>query len=512
MKKITLAVALLGSVYFSNAQVGIGTPTPHNSTLLDVKNTNGSKKGIKIASVPLVDTKTYTLNGTQNSESESILVFNTTSNPEVPNGVTPGFYYWKDAGTTNAHWEKILSQSDLDALINGMESDLNNIINLLETAYPSNNLIQGSQSGDQLGGGIVYVPGENGAAPTFEFVYYDSVSNEYTTKDITSEFIKFIKKNESQTLLVQSSDKKYQYYVSELYLFNATTGVAVATPTEAQIDGWNGVPPTGVYLIDVKNTFVKNFDTILQGTTTIVKQPGDTPETTVYYTVQEYIELLSQNNLADGVTKIVLDNNNQASFQMWNNTTNTWVPVENNSFQTIVKANETVTTFKRNLNGTLSELVAHPQPAPDAPLVETEAGSVVYEYNREDNKIQKIDLTADVLTILKQNEKVIDRVVEIANNGNVKETLNSVVTQGTANADRVNLRYNTNEIVSMHVYYNGGVTASVTDLVITRGESVDPDDLVGATLDFNIGTGIMYQVLNPTADTPISVVVEYVKN
>lgn len=45
MKKITLMAALLGSAYFSNAQVGIGTPTPNASAMLDITATN---KGVLI--------------------------------------------------------------------------------------------------------------------------------------------------------------------------------------------------------------------------------------------------------------------------------------------------------------------------------------------------------------------------------------------------------------------------------------------------------------------------------
>ena len=36
MKKITIMAALLGSAYFANAQVGIGTPAPANSSQLDI--------------------------------------------------------------------------------------------------------------------------------------------------------------------------------------------------------------------------------------------------------------------------------------------------------------------------------------------------------------------------------------------------------------------------------------------------------------------------------------------
>lgn len=100
MKKITLMVALLGSFYFSNAQVGIGTPEPKNSSMLDVHATN---KGILIPRVELTSTTVFApITGT---EVESLLVYNTATAGDV----TPGFYYW-----FNNKWERIVNQTQLD--------------------------------------------------------------------------------------------------------------------------------------------------------------------------------------------------------------------------------------------------------------------------------------------------------------------------------------------------------------------------------------------------------------
>ena len=72
MKKITIMAALLGSVYFANAQVGIGTSAPSTSAQLDIVAEN---KGILIPRVELTDVNTFApITGTQE---ESLLVYNT---------------------------------------------------------------------------------------------------------------------------------------------------------------------------------------------------------------------------------------------------------------------------------------------------------------------------------------------------------------------------------------------------------------------------------------------------
>src|SRR5690606_9273303 len=91
---------------------------------------------------------------------------------------------------------------------------------------------------------------------------------------------------------------------------------------------------------------INNFEEFVTNNPVTVN--GDT-----YTTVEEYIQYISENAMQDGVTKIVIDaTTNQASFQRWDKTANTWVNVANAAFKTIVKANETVTTMTKNADGT----------------------------------------------------------------------------------------------------------------------------------------------------------------
>src|SRR5690606_28651707 len=103
MKKITIMAALLGSVYFANAQVGIGTPTPANSSQLGIV---GKNKGVLIPRVAL--TSPAIIGPISGTEVESLLVYNTATAGDI----TPGFYYW-----FNNKWERIVNQTQLDDAI-----------------------------------------------------------------------------------------------------------------------------------------------------------------------------------------------------------------------------------------------------------------------------------------------------------------------------------------------------------------------------------------------------------
>src|SRR5690554_1494957 len=110
MKKITIMAALLGSVYFANAQVGIGTSAPSTSAQLDIVAEN---KGILIPRVELTDVNTFApITGTQE---ESLLVYNTRDR----NDVTSGYYYWADN-----QWNRVINQADLDDVSGYKEGDV----------------------------------------------------------------------------------------------------------------------------------------------------------------------------------------------------------------------------------------------------------------------------------------------------------------------------------------------------------------------------------------------------
>ncbi len=291
MKKITLMAALLGSVYFANAQVGIGTSTPADASYLDVTATD---KGILIPRVALTGTTAFgPVTGTA---IESLLVYNTNTTTGA-NAVTPGFYYWVPQRGTGgsavaAHWERVVNQTQLEEAISNitdLQGDVSKVLALLKVAFPSNNLVDPAVTGDTHGGGMVFTPGTTtpAVAPKIEYVYFDGTN--YVKKDITADIANIIKGAESKTLLVKSTDGKKQYYVSEAYL-TANNNTA---PAQSAIDAWT-TAPAGIYQIDIVGGVATNLETILDQTTTILL-PGST---TNHYTVKEYIQYIS--SMADG--------------------------------------------------------------------------------------------------------------------------------------------------------------------------------------------------------------------
>ncbi|MHC5362290.1 beta strand repeat-containing protein [Myroides sp. LJL110] len=102
MKKKILSVGLLFISTGLLAQVGIGTLKPNAAALLDVKVEDKDYKGVLLPRIPLesnTDTTTISING----DSESLLIYNTTSNSVLQ----PGYYYW-----FGKQWVRLINSED----------------------------------------------------------------------------------------------------------------------------------------------------------------------------------------------------------------------------------------------------------------------------------------------------------------------------------------------------------------------------------------------------------------
>ena len=303
MKKMTFLAALLGVTQFSNAQVGIGTANPADAVQLEISATN---KGVLIPRVQLTNITTFSpITGTA---VESLLVYNTATAADV----TPGFYYWVPAnGTVAAHWERIVNQTQLDEAIGDitdLQGDVTKIIALLKVAFPANNLVDPVVTGDTFGGGMVFIPG---TTPTIEYVYFDGTN--YTKKDITTDIMNLIRGAESKTTFIEfPADSGKYYYISEETI-NANNGVVPTSPFSA---GTTLRP--GVILLDVPQSVISNFQTILDGTTTIVK-PGGT-----FYTVEEIIKMIASQVEGNVVYRNIAATGSPANwvFQYWSDAAN----------------------------------------------------------------------------------------------------------------------------------------------------------------------------------------------
>jgi hypothetical protein len=103
MYSLTILTFLL-SVVVIKAQVGIGTPTPNASAMLDISSTN---KGLLVPRIALTGTGDKT---TIPSPQTSLLVYNKATAGSGTTAVTPGYYYWN--GTA---WERLTVASSLSA-------------------------------------------------------------------------------------------------------------------------------------------------------------------------------------------------------------------------------------------------------------------------------------------------------------------------------------------------------------------------------------------------------------
>ena len=379
MKRITIMAALLGSFHFASAQVGIGTPSPANSSQLDIVANN---KGVLIPRIALTSTAVFA--PVEGTEVESLLVYNTATAGDV----TPGFYYW-----FNNKWERIVNQTQLEEAISDitdLQGDVDKIIALLKVAFPSNNLVNPVVTGDTQGGGMVFTPG---TTPTIEYVYFDGT--DYVKKDITDDIIDIIKGAESKTKIVTIDN--VQYYVSESY-----TGTT---------DPTLGTEP-GVYKIDIVGGVINNIEEIFTTTTTIVINEGATNEQT-FNTVEEYIQYISENAMQEGVTKIVIDaGTSQASFETWNGTT--WVSVANTVFSDIVKLNQSLTDIATTNVSNVIQYVYTAEPAVNGTA-----------------RTFTLNLTQDLITLIENNTDVQNAITNLTYDGVYYNGTGTDLTVGT---------------------------------------------------------------------------------
>lgn len=602
MRKITVMVALLGSVYFANAQVGIGTSSPAEASQLEIA---ASDKGVLIPRVELVELSSFLpITGNQ---AESLLVYNTISR----NDVEVGYYYW-----SNAQWNRVINQSDLEDIVGPSEGDViyveeggefvfqyfdgtdwqtidfSELVAANETKtffrkvedattgnaqylYFSEEAIQAWLAANPEGA-VADIP-DSAASATIIDVVGDVVNNfesilEQTTvyegENITIEQIieEIASQVDGNVIYTEvGGDMVFQYWDGTGYQTIDLTEVIAAVETKTsiiEIDGkqyyvsesYEGdtAPTTGeeegVYEIDVIGGIINNFEEFIDSTVTV---EGDE------YTVEEYIQYISENAMQNGVTKIVINaTTNQASFQRWNGTT--WVDVDNTAFETIVTENETITELDKNetngadgveisydyinetgnvqetidMNADVLNLINNNTEIQEAITnILNQGGNVYFGDHDEDTNTpdvfytidingnkQPIDISGQVLTVIENNSDEIKNILgdeysetNITNTGDTwidgnniyKGVFAATITGGSANVSAIDLSTNVTtvgDVISIKILdgtTNTLINATTTDVMVTDG-----------VLTFKIGTGNMYQVLD-AGDIDVKVMVEF---
>lgn len=285
MKRITLLAALLGTTYFANAQVGIGTPDPATSAELDIVAKSGNK-GILIPRVTLTAESVFApITG---SQQESLLVYNNVESTSMPKG----FYYWD-----GAKWNRIIGKTELNTVVENLGDNITTITNDVKNLQAVVNYILPSNpdNSDPTKPGHTTIVYDNTTGDMYEVVY-DATTKKYITKKI--DLLKMIQGKETNTFFKEIKENgKITGYV---YFNEKTIVEAIGTETDPNkikdiLDKLDR-STKGAIEIDVKGTVVNNFKEILEAPTkiTVTTKEGDK----TFTTVEEYLQYISQS--ADG--------------------------------------------------------------------------------------------------------------------------------------------------------------------------------------------------------------------
>lgn len=330
MKKITLIAALLGTTYFANAQVGIGTADPATAAELDIVAKAGDK-GILIPRVTLTAENVFT--PIKGAQIESLLVYNNTASATMPKG----FYYWVDA-----KWNRIIGKAELDKVVENLGDNITNITNDVQGLKNIVNFILPTNPGneDPTKPGHTTIVYDHTTGDMYEVVY-DATTKKYITKKI--DLLKMIQGKETNTFFKEIKDAsgKTTGYV----YFNEKTIVewleADAKNTVDNIP--NDVK--GAIVIDVKGTVVNNFKEILEAPTTITVTTKEGDKT--FTTVEEYLQYISQSAEGNVIYKNISTDpaKEEWVFQYYDKTTEKYKTI---SLRDLVAGTETK-TFVREI-------------------------------------------------------------------------------------------------------------------------------------------------------------------
>lgn len=520
MKRITLSVAFLlfGGAYMANAQVGIGTPTPNASSQLDIVSEDS---GVLIPRVKLNKTDEFGPIKGSAAGVQSLLVYNTQTMADV----VPGFYYWE-----NAKWNRIINKSDLDTAISNFGGDLADVKKLLSYILPSSPINNPAVA--QVHTSVVYNP----TTKQISFVTYDTATSSYKTDLV--DFASIVAGVETKTFIrtITAAGGNVQHiYFGEQAIQN-WIAADPANNTSVNIpDNFSG----GV-TIDAGADIVQNFENILNQTTTygvgtmtiknIIKELAGVADGNVIYknigvspavewvfqywngtayTTISLGDLVKENETKTRILKATVDAEiiynyaNEANKPDATGAPTVGTPDVINvtaDMITSITNNENVKTAIKNvLRGggnvfyTLTAIAAGDNDGTAIP-----AGSL-YTVDAAGKKIV-IDISGTVITAITNNAETVKTILgdnynqinhfktgDTWINGKpiyaFKSTTNIVV--NSAVASTVTLPVSADNIVSVKLYKGGNlVTSSTTDVV-----------LAGAALNFNIGTGNMYNIL-----------------
>lgn len=363
-KKITtlFLLALGASVYAQTPGVGIGTPLPDQSAMLDISATD---KGVLIPRVALTDKAQKLQTGVENTK--SLLVFNSTV--DEAKGFVEGFYFWN--GTK---WEEIVSSTLTDKILDR--------ITTIE--------IENGKGPEGTGGGntVIYKPGKDGAPGTIVTIVKEE---DGTVTETPIDVADLIRGQETNTFIkeftVNKGSEASPKNETALYYFN-----------EAAIQKFIDDTKT-------KKAEVESKITVEYG-----------EEIKVLGVVSKEFERIIENNKEE-ITKII--NNIEGAVTIVNNGTTEnpeWileVGTGDSKKEFDINNLETRTYLEKSIgdgeNATVTKAIT-------APTNLNEKGKIYYTYFGEDKNVPYyIDVTSDVLTSI-TNPAIKEKIISIVNN------------------------------------------------------------------------------------------------
>ncbi|MCW1148821.1 hypothetical protein OJ995_11385, partial [Flavobacterium sp. TH16-21] len=324
MKKILQALVLLFgmSVY---SQVGIGTPMPNASTMLDVVSAN---KGIRIPQVPLTSTTDVTT--ITNGNINSLLVFNTST----VNDITPGYYYWYID-----RWRRIATSDDVSALIVSTLVDNGNGTFTYTNEVGGITVINFQTLVDQFETLTTLVDNGNGTYT------YTSENGTQTTINIVGDVISNFTDIVSNTNVLNELIEIIHQHGGNVY-YDGTTFTYIDDNGVTQVINISDI----VQLYETITTLVNNGDgtytyTSENGTVTTINIVGDV--------ISNFTDIVSNTNVLNELIEIIHEHGGNVYYD---GTTFTYID-DNGVTQVInisdiVQLYETVTTLVDNGNGT----------------------------------------------------------------------------------------------------------------------------------------------------------------
>ncbi len=423
MKKITLIAALLGSVYFANAQVGIGTPDPAVSAELEIFS---ETKGLLIPRVELTDIKDY--KPIVGAQVESLLVYNV--NEEKKDTLPKGFYYWD-----GAQWNRIVSKSELDKVIKNLGDNITKIgkdvtnlqalINYIVPTNPGNVDGEGKPVVGESHTTIVYDPS------TGEMSYVTYEGGKYKTNTIN--LTNMIRGIETNTFFIDLKDENGKI-IGYVYFNEATITKAIEKALkdpankdkdlkeveEEAIKGLNA-DTEGAIKIDVKGVVVNNIKEILESPTLITVKANDGDKT--FTTGVEYLQYITQlyegNVIYKGI-EVDKDPNDPTQgketiweFQYYDKGLGVYKTINLNELVAAAETKTSITRTEAEVDGKLKDYTKVDVPV-DA---DVKKGEIFYKYDNEAGQPDYINMTGDILSSIENNEDIKKAITNVLNAG-----------------------------------------------------------------------------------------------